>query len=26
VPRADLETFIAHAERDGYAHRQGAAK
>jgi hypothetical protein len=26
VPRADLEAFIAHAERDGYAHRQGAAK
>jgi hypothetical protein len=26
VPRADLEAFVAHAERDGYAHRQGAAK
>lgn len=26
VPRVDLDSFLAHAERDGYAHRPGAAK
>lgn len=26
VPLVDLDTFLAHAERDGYAHRTGAAK
>ena len=26
VPRVDLDAFLAHAERDGYAHRPGAAK
>lgn len=26
VPRVDLDAFLAHAERDGYAHRPGAIK